>query len=323
MTNAVLILGARGRLGSALVRAFVGAGWQVLAQVRSQVTMPRHPGVQWLAIDLHDERALLDAARAAGGVQMVVHALNPPYVRWEKDVVPLMHKAIGLARQLDAKLMFPGNVYNFGSQMPALIDEGSLMRPDTRKGRVRVQAEALLERSQDVHSVIIRAGDYFGSGTGSWFDLALVKDIAQGKVTLPGAQDVATPWAYVPDLARVFVAVANRWVADPGCLPRHSSLCYSGHQLSGADWLALLTPLARAHGWIARQDHLRVGAMPWGLFRALSFVVPLFRELAEMRYLLRTPHALSDRRLQALIGAMEPTGLQQAVRASLVELGKI
>lgn len=323
VANTVLILGARGRLGNALARAFVGAGWQVLGQVRPKAAVPALPGVQWLSLDLGDEAALLRAAQSAGGVDVVVHAVNPPYVRWSDEVLPLMETAIRLSRGLGAKLMFPGNVYNYGERMPAVIDEGSLMQPHTRKGRLRVAAEELMARSHDVPSVIIRAGDFFGNGTGSWFDLALVKDIEQGKLTLTGTLQVATPWAYVPDLARVFVSVATRWQAQPGCLPQHSSLCFAGHQLSGADWLAVLTPLARERGWIAPQGELRVGGMPWGLFRALSFAVPLFRELSEMKYLARTPHSLSSRRLIELVGPPQQTPLPEAVRAALVGLGKI
>ena len=32
MTNTVLVLGARGRLGGAVAQAFAAAGWRVLAQ---------------------------------------------------------------------------------------------------------------------------------------------------------------------------------------------------------------------------------------------------------------------------------------------------
>jgi NAD(P)-dependent dehydrogenase (short-subunit alcohol dehydrogenase family) len=35
MTNTVLVLGARGRLGGAVAQAFAAAGWRVLAQRRA------------------------------------------------------------------------------------------------------------------------------------------------------------------------------------------------------------------------------------------------------------------------------------------------
>lgn len=317
MDRKVLILGARGRLGQALATAFVSAGWHVVAQVRAGAPIPARPGVQWLPVALDDTAALV---RAASGASTVVHALNPPYQRWAREVLPLMDTAIRVSRLLGARLMFPGNVYNYGADMPVLLDEDTAMRPSTRKGLLRVQAEQRLAQSADVPAVVIRAGDYFGSGRGSWFDLALVKDIRAGKMTLPGTLDVATPWAYVPDLARVFVAVAERWQADPQCLPRFSTLCYPGHQLSGADWRALLTPIARQRGWLKPDGDLKVQALPWGFFQALSFAVPLFRELAEMKYLPRTPHALAGHRLSALVGDCSPTPLAQAVPAALEDL---
>ncbi len=319
MAKVVLILGARGRLGRALVQAFAGAGWQVLAQVRPPASLPTLPGVQCLSMPTEN---VTELARAARGASFVVHAMNPPYVRWAAEALPLMRAALAVAQQLGARLMFPGNVYNYGANLPPLIDENCFMHPTTRKGRLRVQAERLMAENRQVPSVVIRAGDYFGSGTGSWFDLALVKKIASGKVLLPGLPHVATPWAYVPDLARAFVAVASRWEAEPQCLPQFSTLCYAGHQLSGADWVAALTPVARERGWLGAKDQLEVGGLPWGLFQALSFAVPLFRELAEMKYLPRTPHALNGNNLEALVGPMTSTPLPTAVRAAVNSLQK-
>jgi hypothetical protein len=65
-------------------------------------------------------------------------------------------------------------------------------------------------RYSGVKSIVIRAGDFFGSGSGTWFDQAISKDLRKGVVTYPGPPDVPTAWAYLPDLARTFVAVAAR-----------------------------------------------------------------------------------------------------------------
>jgi hypothetical protein len=232
-----------------------------------------------------------------------------------------MDAAIGVAQSLDATLMFPGNVYNFGAAMPALLSEVTAQLPTTRKGQIRV---ALEQRLLDgpVRSVVIRAGDFFGSGTGSWFDLALAKDIARGRMSYPGPMDVATPWAYLPDLAASFVAVAERLAKSPDALPRHSSFGFAGHQLTGADWAQLMQAVALEKGWLGAGQSLKIGAMPWWLFKALGFAVPLFRELAEMQYLMRTPHAISGAKLDGFIGKQSVTSLPQALRAALACLGK-
>lgn len=316
MKSTVLILGARGRFGAAAAEAFAAAGWQVLGQVRPGTAL-KHPGVQCLPIDPHDTAAL---AQAAHGARIVVHALNPPYTQWAREVPGLMDAAIRVTRALDACLLFPGNVYNFGEAMPELLTEDTPQRPSARKGHLRVAVEHRLA-SSGVRSVVIRAGDYFGSGTGSWFDLALAKNITRGKMTYPGPMDVATPWAYLPDLARSFVAVADRVVEDPRALPPHASFCYSGHRLSGRDWARMLEAVALEKGWLARGQALKLGGMPWGLIRALRLFVPMFRELAEMRYLWRTPHALSGARLEAFVGKLPHTPLPQALAAALQDLG--
>lgn len=320
MTATVLILGANGRLGQALVQAFVTQGWQVLAQVRPTAQPLSQRGVRWLRSDLRDTAAL---AAASGRVDVVVHALNPAYPRWATEVLPLMDGAIAVAQQLDALLMFPGNVYNFGAGMPTLLDEHTPQVPSTRKGQIRVLAEQRLERSS-VRSIILRAGDFFGSGKGSWFDLAVVKDITKGKVNLPGLPEVATPWAYVPDLALTFVFAAQRALAQPQGMSLHTTLSYSGHALSGNDWLRLLEPIAREQGWLAPGQSLRVGRLPWRLFKVLGLVVPMMRELAEMAYLPRTAHQLSGQALAQFLDRPVPaTPMPTAVRAALADLGKI
>ena len=318
MKPTVLILGARGRFGMAAARAFSAAGWKVLGQIRPGASA-RLPGVQWLPIDLKDGAAL---AQAASGASVVVHALNPPYPQWEKQVPVLMEAAIDVARALDATLMFTGNVYNYGASMPARLDEETPQRPSTRKGALRVAAEQRLIDS-GVRSVVIRAGDYFGSGSGTWFDIALAKDIQQGKMTYPGAMDIATSWVYLPDLARSFVAVADKLVQDPSTLPRHASFCFAGHQLTGNDWAKLMQVVAQEKGWLRAGQKLKIGSMPWWLIKSLSFAVPMFRELAEMQYLWHTPYALSGDKLAAFIGAQSVTPLPQALRAALTDLGKM
>ncbi len=317
MKPTVLILGARGRFGLAAARAFTEAGWKVLGQIRPGASALL-PGVQWLPLDPADGAALAQAAR---GATVVVHALNPPYPQWAKQVPVLMEAAIDVAKALDATLMFTGNVYNYGASMPARLDEDTPQRPSTRKGALRVAAEQRLADS-GVRSVVIRAGDYFGCGSGSWFDIALAKDIQKGKMTYPGAMDIATSWAYLPDLARSFVAVADKLAQEPGALPRHTSFCFAGHQLMGNDWAQLMQTAAQEKGWLAADQALKVGAMPWWLIKSLSFAVPMFRELLEMRYLWHTPYALSGKKLAAFIGVQPVTPLPQALRAALADLGK-
>jgi nucleoside-diphosphate-sugar epimerase len=318
-SSSVLILGARGRFGLAAARAFAQAGWQVHAQVRPGASGPAIPGVQWLALAPEDTAAL---AAAAQGATVVVHALSPAYTHkaWRTDVARLGEAAIAVTRELGATLMLPANVYNFGESMPRVLTEETPQAATTFKGRLRVVLEQRIrEATQDgrMKAVLIRAGDFFGSGSGSWLDLVIAKDLRVGKVTYPGAQDVPTAWAYLPDLARTFVEVAQRRAQ----LPAFETLHFGGHNVTGADWVEALRDIAWEQGWLGARGELRVSSLPWPLMRVLGLFVPTVAAICEMRYLWRTPHGLANGRLKALIGEEPRTRFADAVRFALADGG--
>jgi nucleoside-diphosphate-sugar epimerase len=328
-----IVLGARGRFGLAAVQAFSRAGWQVLAQTRPGAVPPAAashlPGVHWLGIDLADSAGIARAARAMGAsadTEVVVHALNPSAYTlgaWRREVLPLAQAALAVLRQLHAgnpaaRLLLPGNLYNYGEGAPIQLNEHTPMQASTVKGRLRTEMEALLERS-GLPVAVIRAGDFWGSGSGSWFDLFVAKSLAKGQLQHPGHRHIATNWAYLPDLARAFVAVAQQAKR----LPRFEQLQFAGRNLSGQDWLDTLQPIAQAQGWIAASEPLRWKPFPWWALRLAAPVAPLFRSLLEMRYLWNQPHSLDNRKLVACIGAEPATPLPVAARQALVDLGWI
>ena len=320
--RAVLILGANGRLGCAAARAFDAAGWHVLAQVRRDVSASLPAGITPLRQPLADPAAL---AGAAGSASVVVHAVNPIYTRWDAEALPALRAGLDVAEHLGAHFMLPGNVYNFGAGMPALLTDDTPQQPTTRKGEIRVEMEALM--AQRVKAAagrftasVLRAGDFFGAGTGSWFDMAIAKSLRAGKLVYPGPLDLPHAWAYLPDLARAFVRVAEQ----PN-QPAFAQWHFEGHTLTGAQLLDALEDTARELH-IAPPNGFRRGGMPWGLIGALGRVVPMWRELARMAYLWRVPHALDGRRLAALPGAAHEaahsaTPLATALRESLLALG--
>jgi len=317
--STVLILGARGRFGQAAARAFARAGWQVLGQVRPGAQGPAIAGVHWLALEPSDTAALANAAR---GAAVVVNGLNPLYTHqaWRTEAPALLESAIRISQVLGATLMMPGNVYNFGEAMPALLREGAPQAATGVKGRIRIAMEQRLQAATldgSLRAVVIRAGDFFGSGTGAWLDQAVAKDLARGRVTWPGPLDAATPWAYLPDLARTFVKVAQQ----RNGLDAFAQLHFAGHAVTCQQWVDALTSVAWDQGWLPANGTLRVSRMPWPLLRVVGLVVPTLAALAEMRYLWRTPHQLHNQRLCALIGDEPRMPFDDAVRQSLDDLG--
>lgn len=315
MQATVLILGARGRFGLAAARAFADAGWRVLGQMRPGAPLPDDPRIEWLRTDPYDTQAL---AAAAQGAAVVVHALSPAYTHkaWRAQVAPMLEAAIDVTRSLDATLMVPGNVYNFGIAMPSVLREDTPQMAQTVKGRIRVALEARLQHC-GVRGVVIRAGDFFGSGRGSWFDLAMARDLQKGRFTYPGQREVPTAWAYLPDLARTFVAVAQRRAQ----LQPFEVFHFAGYSLTAQQWLDALEPIARTQGWIESGAHLKLRRMPWPMLRLGAVFNPMWAALVEMRYLWDTPHALANDKLAALIGAEPHMPLEIAVQTALADLG--
>ncbi len=312
-SRTVLILGANGRFGAAAAHAFAAAGWRVLAQVRRTLAAPA-PGIEALPVALADTAALV---RAAAGASVVVYAVNPLYTRWDEEAMPLLRAGLAVAQRLAAHFMFPGNVYNYGAGMPPVLHEDTPQHPSTRKGEQRIEMEAAIAAACADGSLprasILRAGDFFGGGTGSWLDLAIVKSIGSGKLVYPGPTDVVHAWAYLPDFASAFVAVAQQ--PGQGLRGWH----FAGHAATGAQLLDRIEAALHELG-VAPAGGWRRGGMPWGLIRAIGLVQPMMRELARMSYLWRVPHALDGRALAALPG-LRSTPLHEALRQSLSELG--
>ena len=313
--NTALILGANGRFGQAAVQAFAQAGWRVLAQVRRAPAQALPAGAEALALPLDDTAGLVAAAH---GAQVVVYAVNPVYTRWATELLPLFRQGLAVARALGATLMLPGNVYNYGSALPSLLKEDTPFQADHEKARLRVAMEAELQRAAEagnLKGVLIRAGDFYGCGSGSWLDQAIVKDIAKGQLVYPGPLDLPHAWAYLPDLAAAFAAMA--------ALPRQQAfqtLHFSGHTLTGGELLQGIEEAATRLG-LRPAKGFKVGTLPWGPMRVMGWFVPMMRELVRMRYLWTQPHALSGERLALVVDPLPHTPVAVALRQALLDLG--
>jgi nucleoside-diphosphate-sugar epimerase len=308
MKGRIIILGGAGRLGRAAAHVFKSAEWQVASLVRASSAERAAPGTEIVEVDACDTQSVV---AAASGADVVLYALNTPYTQWGRFALPFADTAIAAARENRATLVFPGNLYNHGAGMPARIDEATPMRPTSRKGAIRIAVERRMREAAGggLRTIVLRAGDYFGEGTGSWFDRIIVKEIAAGRLTYPGPLDIVHEWAYLPDLAQALVALVER--RDQ--LPPFAAFGFAGHAVSGRE---LLAAISRA----CRRD-FEIDFMPWRLLKLMGVVVPVFRELADVSYLWSTPHAIDGARLAEIIGDLPRTPLDQAIAASLAALG--
>ncbi len=224
MSARVLVLGAAGRLGHTAAEVFRDAGWTVASLVRPGSAARAPADTEVVEVHALDHAAVGEAAR---GADVVLHALNPPYTDWSRLALPLAYSAITAAETAGATLLFPGNLYNYGSPLPPVIDENTPVRPSSRKGQLRVAIEDRMAEAAErgARIVILRAGDFYGGGRGSWFDLVLAKEIGRGRLTYPGPLDLLHEWAYLPDLA----STLPRLAAIRETLPPFASFGFPGH----------------------------------------------------------------------------------------------
>ena len=310
MSARVLVLGAAGRLGHAAAEAFRDAGWSVASLVRPGNASRAPADTEIVEIHALDHAAV---AKTAGGADVILHALNPPYTDWSRLALPLAYSALTAAETTGATLLFPANLYNYGSPLPPVIDENTPMRPSSRKGQLRLAIEGRMAEAAErgARIVILRAGDFYGGGRGSWFDLVLAKEIDRGRLTYPGPLDLLHEWAYLPDLA----STLPRLAAIRETLPPFASFGFPGHAVTGREFTSAI---AAATG-----RKLQVDRMTWWLIHALRPIVPLCRELSEIAYLWNEPHRIDGGKLEAAIGDIPRTPLDVAATRALEDLGAV
>jgi len=305
MSKTVIILGANGRFGRAARQAFHQAGWAVRTFTRSAPDASAPSSFEAHRGDAFNAGALIKAAQ---GCDVIVNALNPPYQNWKRDLPRLTAAVIEAAKATGATVMLPGNVYNYGAGMPADLTEHTPHTPTTRKGRLREAMEETYAIAADdgVQTIILRGGDFIEQAkTGNWFDTYITAKAAQGKLTYPGPLDRVHAWAYLPDMARAMVGLAEKRTT----LGPFTSIGFGGFNLTGAE---LIEKIEQAYG-----RPMKVSRMPWSIMRVLGTVMPSIREVMEMRYLWQVPHALDDAYLRELLPDYRSTPIEQALIEAL------
>ena len=309
-----LVLGATGGIGGEMTRRLLARGWKVKALNRRGAQAGRAgDGICWLQGDALNRD---DVVAAAQGVQLIVHAVNPPaYNNWAQLVLPMIDNSIAAARASGARIVLPGTVYNYGPDVLPLVHEDAPQNPVTRKGAIRAALEARLRAAAEdgVKSLVVRAGDFFGlQATNSWFAQGLVK---QGRpvtsINYPGAAGLGHQWAYLPDVAETMIQLLEK----EALLEPFAMFQMEGHW--DADGTQMIESIRRVTG----KPGLKVRRMPWGLMMLASPFVTFLKEVREMLYLWKQPVYMSNRRLLAVLGSEPHTPWDVAVRDTLVGLG--
>src|SRR5665213_2437870 len=144
-----LVIGATGSFGGHAACALIKRGWTIRALARdpaaAKIKAGRRMPIDWVEGDAMNGA---DVMAAAAGARIIVHAANPPgYRNWRGLALPMLAATIAAAKAWGARIVFPGNVYNYAPDAGAAIAEDAPQAPVTRKGQIRVEMERALRRA--------------------------------------------------------------------------------------------------------------------------------------------------------------------------------
>ena len=283
MGKTVLILGASGKIGRNTAAAFWNAGWNVKSYDRKKGNM----------------------TKAAIGADVIVNGMNPPnYANWQVTIPQITEQVISAARASGATVIIPGNVYNFGAK-PGVWDENTPQKPDSIKGRVRVEMEQAY-RDAGVRTIVLRAGNFIEpEGQDDVMSLVLLRAIKKFRITYAGRPDAMQAYCYLPDWANAVVELAQ--MRDE--LDMFEDIPFPGHSFSVNELRMTL------EGELGRT--LRLTSFPWWLMTAAAPFWELARELREMRYLWNTDHQLSGDKFSRLLPDFKATDMVSVMTAGL------
>ncbi|NOX40069.1 MAG: sugar nucleotide-binding protein [Alphaproteobacteria bacterium] len=279
MRKSILVLGGSGRFGRHTAEAFAAAGWQVTKY----------------------DRKTGDLNRQATDVDVILNGWNPIYTDWAREVPALTKRVIRAAKSSGATVILPGNVYVFGHDAPQNFNDTTSHMAQNQMGRIRIEMEAAYRKS-GVRTIILRAGDFLDTtASGNSFDMVLLRRIAKGIVDYPGPLNTPHAWAFLPDLARACVQLAEM---------RHSlssfeDISFPGYTLTGAELHAAISA--------ALDQKLTLKQMSWLPIRLISPFWPLGRRLVEMSYLWAKPHHLDGAKFVRLLPEFRATSLNAAI----------
>jgi nucleoside-diphosphate-sugar epimerase len=191
MSARILITGASGFVGRALVDALAGAGHRVRATTRRPGEAGFPAGVETVAT--HDYRQPVDWAPLLAGVDSVVHLAGIAHIGpaiGEADYDRVVHAATAELAAACSKagvrrLVFMSSVRaQSGPAAAGVLTENDAPRPTEAYGRAKLRAEAAV-RAAGVPWTILRPAMVYGAGAKG--NLALLLRLADSPWPLPFA----------------------------------------------------------------------------------------------------------------------------------------
>ena len=207
----IFLTGGSGYVGSAVLDAFVRAGHQVDALVRTPekaAEVQARGGKPQLG-DLRSPASYADAAVAADGI---VHAAIDYSARGQQIDAAALDVLLGLPARPGRFLIYTSGVWVLGN-CPVPTDEtGSLNPAEMVAWRPAHEGRVLTARSSGIRPIVVRPGLVYGGARGIVGDV--FKDAANSLIRIVGSGENHWPLIYDRDLADLYVRLAATTAAS-------------------------------------------------------------------------------------------------------------
>jgi len=300
-----LVLGATGGIGYALVNELIERGVEVVAFSRTKERLYNlyqyESKVTTFSGDVLVEK---DVIEAANGVDVIFHAISFPYQEW-RDKHPLCIEIIIRAAEIQqAKIALVDNIYAYGRQSKIEVSEDTKKEPHTKKGKIRLEMENRLKRS-NIPSLIVHMPDLYGPNAENTILHETLKNVVLNKsANFVGDMKVSREFIFTLDGAKAMVELALRedTYNQNWNIP-------SAHPITGEEIIEILRKEVGYKKPIRTVSKTMIQFI--GLFQ------PFMREMVEMLYLTEDPVILTGEKYEAVIGPVPKTPYIEGIKDTL------
>ncbi|GGE82586.1 nucleoside-diphosphate-sugar epimerase [Priestia taiwanensis] len=301
----VLVLGASGGMGYALVKELCARGISVVAFARGKEKL-RQLFQQEKLVEIigGDVFNLEEVEKAAQGVEIIFHAINVPYEEWTDKQPQLLANILHVAKQRATKLVMVDNIYAYGRSNGKKVTEDVQKNPHTKKGKIRLQLEKMAKQS-GVDVLICHFPDFYGPhATNTLLHFTLEQIVRNKRAMFVGDLHIAREYIYTPDGARALVELALR-----------NDTYNQNWNIPASDLITGTEIVSLAQEIIAYKKKAFV--VKKGFIRMLGMFNKNMREVVEMFYLTEEPVILSGEKYEREIGLFPCTSYQEGIRQTL------
>jgi len=308
----IAVLGGSGSVGFGVVNALIDKKYQPKVMVRDinqfkSLFDDEIPGpITAIQGDLDSNHAI---AKVCEYADTIFICFNTDYRYWSDKMTAWVSKIGDLAANLQAKVIFPTNMYNFGTTTASPINEEEEQNATTQLGKLRIAIEQKLVKSALTGSIVslVRLPRLFGPASFDYLIEPLFYAASQNKsCTWYGDLNNPMDLMYNMDAGKILVNVAESHHANDAML-----------HVSGYSNLNPEKFINEIYTESKSTVSIPTKLMKSWKIAFKSIINTNFDLFSEVLYQFNSPYLLDDTKYKQLIGEIQRTPLIEAIKKTI------